>query len=292
MAVVTLSRSLPDIAALSRQAEPLDGALEVHVVRICAAGGEAAGPAAFRSQEHLSRHNLGGAGGFALAILSALAGGAEWVWMMDDDAVPTAPDCLAGLLTAAQTHRLQVVSPIIVAPEDESRLAFPFRVAGKLSYSRAEVEALGFLPSIAQFFNGALIHRDVFFKVGLPDMRLFLRGDEVDFLLRLRKAGIAFGTATHVAVAHPPGWGEVVPIVGDRLAILMPETRFRRYYFYRNRGYLARRYRRFFSFVADLVFYPYAFLVLRRGGLSGLREWAAAYWRGLRYDFTPPDDLR
>ncbi|KAN90292.1 UDP-galactofuranosyl transferase GlfT1, partial [Mycobacterium tuberculosis variant bovis Bz 31150] len=32
-----------------------------------------------------SRRNLGGAGGFALGMLHALAQGADWVWLADDD---------------------------------------------------------------------------------------------------------------------------------------------------------------------------------------------------------------
>src|ERR1700754_2693241 len=35
-----------------------------------------------------SRRNLGGAGGFALGVLHALALGADWVWLADDDGRP------------------------------------------------------------------------------------------------------------------------------------------------------------------------------------------------------------
>ena len=45
-----------------------------------------------------SEANLGGAGGFSLAILKAVASGADWIWMMDDDAEPADPECLATLL--------------------------------------------------------------------------------------------------------------------------------------------------------------------------------------------------
>ena len=38
-----------------------------------------------------SEANLGGAGGFSLAILKAVASGADWIWMMDDDAEPADP---------------------------------------------------------------------------------------------------------------------------------------------------------------------------------------------------------
>jgi rhamnopyranosyl-N-acetylglucosaminyl-diphospho-decaprenol beta-1,3/1,4-galactofuranosyltransferase len=41
-----------------------------------------------------SRRNLGGAGGFALGMLHALALGADWVWLADDDGRPRDPDVL------------------------------------------------------------------------------------------------------------------------------------------------------------------------------------------------------
>lgn len=232
-----------------------------------------------------SKANLGGAGGFSYSILSALATGAEWIWIMDDDACPLGDDCLEQLLLQAKQRGLQVVSPIIVSPDDVSKLSFPFRINGNLTYDRKTVESVDFIPDMAQFFNGALMHRDVFYKIGLPDMRLFIRGDEVDFLIRLRRAKIPVGTVTNVAMSHPVGWGEVVNIISGKMSVLIPETSFKRYYFYRNRGYLARRHRRFISFFADVILYPYVFLILRKGDIYGLREWARAFWHGLRYDF-------
>src|ERR1700738_2088926 len=56
-----------------------------------------------------SRRNLGGAGGFALGILHALALGADWVWMADDDGRPQDPDVLSTLLACAQKHGLAEV---------------------------------------------------------------------------------------------------------------------------------------------------------------------------------------
>ncbi len=237
-----------------------------------------------------SLSNLGGAGGFSLAILSALASGADWVWIMDDDAHPEDPDCLATLLEAASTRGLDVVLPLVVAPGQPETLSFPFRLDGKLTHSREQVERHGFLPGIGQFFNGALIRSDVFFRVGLPDLRLFIRGDETDFMVRLGRAGIPFGTVTTTALSHPPGWSEVQRVWGDRLHVLVPETAFKRFYFFRNRGYLARRYLRPRSLVADLVGYPAYFL--RTGDLAGFAAWARAYWAGIRGgSFGPPRDL-
>ncbi len=233
--------------------------------------------------------NLGGAGGFSLAILNAMASGADWVWIMDDDAHPEDPACLATLLEAAKSRNLDVVVPLIVAPGEPTKLSFPFRIDGHLTHDRSVVEPLGFIDNVGQFFNGALIRTDVFFKVGLPDLRLFIRGDETDFMLRLRQAKVKFGTVTSVALTHPAGWGEVQEVLGDRLHVLVPETPFKRFYYYRNRGFLTRKHRRVRSLVADAAGYPLYFL--KKGDLKGLAKWARTYGAGLRGpNFGPMKD--
>ncbi len=227
-----------------------------------------------------SEANLGGAGGFSLAILKAVATGADWTWMMDDDAEPADPECLATLVREAEARGLEAVVPLVVAPGHPDRLSFFFRLDGKVTHDRAEVEKIGFLPNDGHFFNGALIRSDVFFTVGLPDMRLFIRGDEVDFTIRLRKAGIRFGTVTTTAITHPHAFAETKHVYGARWHVIVPESAFKRYFYYRNRGYLIRRHVRIKSLVADVGGYLGYFL--RRGDLRGLADWFGAFSAGLR----------
>lgn len=227
-----------------------------------------------------SEANLGGAGGFSLAILHALASGADWVWILDDDAHPEDAACLETLVREADARGLEAVLPIVAAPEDASRLSFGFRLDGRLEFERAAVERAGFLPEVGHFFNGALVRRDVFFRVGLPDLKLFIRGDETDFMVRLRKAGVPFGTVTSTALTHPTGWGEVRHVLGDRWHVLIPDSEMKRENFFRNRGYLIRRHRRVKSFIADAVGYPVHFA--RTRDAEGFRAWARPFLDGLR----------
>ncbi|MCU6480677.1 glycosyltransferase [Arthrobacter sp. A2-55] len=294
VAVAALTFDRPDdvrtlLGALSQQTHAL------HAIALVDAGTSPVADIAAASGVPVdyvrSLANLGGAGGFSLAILKAIASGAEWVWIMDDDAHPEDPNCLATLLEAAKSRGQDVVVPLIVAPGEPRKLSFPFRLDGHLTHERSVVEPLGFIADVGQFFNGALIRTDVFFKVGLPDLRLFIRGDEVDFMLRLRQAKVKFGTVTSVALTHPAGWGEVQEVMGDRFHVLVPETPFKRFYYYRNRGYLTRRHRRLRSFVADAVGYPLFFL--RDGDFKGLAKWASAYGAGLRgAKFGPVKDQK
>src|SRR6478609_7116777 len=74
-----------------------------------------------------SRRNLGGAGGFALGMLHALALGADWVWLADDDGRPLDSEVLGTLLECASAHGLAEVSPMVCDMADPQRLAFPLR---------------------------------------------------------------------------------------------------------------------------------------------------------------------
>ena len=234
-----------------------------------------------------SEANLGGAGGFAFAILAAIASGAQWIWLMDDDGHPEDERCLAELLRAAQEHELDVVSPLVAATSDPTRLSFNFRINGLLTNDRATLEARGYLPDMVHFFNGALIRAEVFSTIGLPDMKFFIRGDEVDFLARVRKAGLKYGTLATVAVRHPATWSEMKPIFGGFITPVIPDGDFKRFSYFRNRAYLARKYRNLRWFGADVIGFPYYFLTHR--DLTGLRAWLAAYSAGLRgKGFGPP----
>jgi rhamnopyranosyl-N-acetylglucosaminyl-diphospho-decaprenol beta-1,3/1,4-galactofuranosyltransferase len=294
VAVAILTHNRPDdlarlLDSLRRQTSP------VGTVVIVDNGTEPCELAPFTDDLNLhylkSEANLGGAGGFSLAILTALSSGAEWIWVMDDDARPESSTCLEVMLEEAITRELSAVSPIIVAPEDGAKLSFPFRVEGKLTYDRVAVERTPFWPRHALLFNGLLIRREAVFEIGLPDLKLFIRGDEVDYLLRLRDSGLEFGTASAAAFVHPTGWAEVSAIVKDRFHILVPETEFKRYYFFRNRGYLIRRHKRPVSLIADLVGYSAHYLAKERDP-AGFRAWLRAFWAGLRLDFSGPDGRR
>jgi len=184
-----------------------------------------------------SQRNLGGAGGFALGMLHALALGAQWVWLGDDDGRPADEHVLATLLAEAERRGLAAVSPVVVNIDDPDRLAFPLRRGLTWKRRRSEL-GTDFRPGIAALFNGALFRASTLDVVGVPDYRLFFRGDEVEIHRRLVRSGLAFGTSLRAAYAHPDGSDEFKPMLGGRLHAQDPADENKRYYTYRNRGYL------------------------------------------------------
>ena len=185
----------------------------------------------------VSHRNLGGAGGFALGMLHALAMGAGWVWLADDDGRPADETVLATLLAEAGRRGLAEVSPTVADINTPDRLAFPLRRG--LTWKRTTAElGTDFLPGIASLFNGALFRASTLDVIGVPDYRLFVRGDEVEMHRRLVRSGVPFGTSLKVAYLHPDGSEEFKPMLGGRFHAQDPGDPVKRYYTYRNRGYL------------------------------------------------------
>lgn len=233
-----------------------------------------------------SRTNLGGAGGFAYGFLHALALGADAIWCADDDGRPESPDVLATLYTVAERERLAEVSPVVVNIADPNKLAFPLRQGLTWHRERAELEG-DFLPQYASLFNGALISTTAMERIGVPDYRLFIRGDEVEYHRRLAQSGLRYGTALTTAYLHPDGSGEFHPIMGGRAHAQWPDNDTKRYFTYRNRGYIIGQRGMKKMQLQELVRFGWFFLIQRRNPRE-FREWLALLRMGAREDFRRP----
>jgi rhamnopyranosyl-N-acetylglucosaminyl-diphospho-decaprenol beta-1,3/1,4-galactofuranosyltransferase len=232
-----------------------------------------------------SRRNLGGAGGFALGMLQALALGADWVWCADDDGRPADSSVLATLLDAAERHGLAEVSPMVTDMADPERLAFPLRRGLRWRRRLSDFAGVEILPHYASLFNGALFRADALDVVGVPDYRLFFRGDETEIHRRLVRAGLPFGTCVAAAYLHPEGTTEFQPILGGRLSAQYPSNEVKRFFTYRNRGYLMAQPGMRWLLPLEWIRFSYFFLVSRRDR-AGWREWVRLTTAGRRERFT------
>jgi rhamnopyranosyl-N-acetylglucosaminyl-diphospho-decaprenol beta-1,3/1,4-galactofuranosyltransferase len=231
-----------------------------------------------------SERNLGGAGGFALGMLHALALDADWVWCADDDGRPADAGVLDTLLRTAREHDLAEVSPLVADESDPSRLAFPLRRGLRWRRTAGDFADVDFIPNYASLFNGALFRASALDVVGVPDSRLFFRGDETEIHRRLGRSGLRFGTATKAIYLHPEGTTEFVPILGGRLSAQYPENEVKRYYTYRNRGYLLARPG--MRWMAPLEYLRFGYFFLSHGDWGGLREWLRLTRAGRRERLT------
>jgi rhamnopyranosyl-N-acetylglucosaminyl-diphospho-decaprenol beta-1,3/1,4-galactofuranosyltransferase len=239
-----------------------------------------------------SQHNLGGAGGFALGILHALALGADWVWCADDDGRPEGPEVLDTLLRCAVSGGYDELSPVVVNIDDADTLAFPLRRGLVWRRRRSELFEPGedpasqeVLDGIASLMNGALFSARAIEAVGVPDLRLFVRGDEVEMHRRLARSGLRFGTCLTTAYLHPDGTAEFRPILGGRMHTQYPDDATKRYYTYRNRGWLLHQ-----PGLRKLIPQEYArfgwYFIVQQRDPRGFAEWVSLRRQGRRERFA------
>ncbi len=223
--------------------------------------------------------NAGGAGGFAAGIKAGLDLGMDWLWLMDDDGRPQGSDCLARLRETAGCHDAQMVGPLVLDVADPRRLAFPIRQRGRTEFLAEHIQApvLGF----AHLFNGALIDAGLFRRIGRPDPRFFIRGDEVEFMLRAKRAGERIVIDHRARFLHPGSEPEIHPIFGGLFYAVMPGDPVKQFHQFRNRGYIFRQYGMWGWLAADFVRYAYLFLVSRCLDWHGWRRWFAATAEGV-----------
>lgn len=274
-----------------------------------------------------SKTNLGGAGGFALGMLTALSVGADWIWCADDDGRPEDFKVLAALHACAARHHLDAVSPIVADIHAPDRLAFPLRRGLTWRRKRNELfengenpklphvvddqgeewftgfgsqsAATGYklpphithvdpdhdlLPGIASLFNGALFSAKALERIGVPDYRLFIRGDEVEFHRRLARSGLRFGTCLTTAYLHPSGSDEFKPILGGAMHTQYPADDFKRYFTYRNRGYLMSQPGMRKLLPQEFLRFGYFFLVQQRD-VGGFYKWFKLLRKGRAENF-------
>ncbi|MBX7448568.1 glycosyltransferase family 2 protein [Mycolicibacterium sp. 3033] len=235
-----------------------------------------------------SQRNLGGAGGFALGMLYALALGADWVWLADDDGRPQDSEVLATLMACAQRHGLAEVSPMVCNLDHPERLAFPLRRGLVWRRLAGELRTDGngdLLPGIASLFNGALFRASTIEAVGVPDLRLFIRGDETEVHRRLIRTGLPFGTCLDAVYLHPCGTEEFKPILGGRMHTQYPDNETKRFYTYRNRGYLQAQPGMRRLVAQEWLRFGWYFLVSTRDP-RGFAEWIRLRRLGRRERFT------
>jgi rhamnopyranosyl-N-acetylglucosaminyl-diphospho-decaprenol beta-1,3/1,4-galactofuranosyltransferase len=136
--------------------------------------------------------NQGGAGGFHEGIKFAHAAGADWLWLMDDDTIPT-PDALAELLDAAT--RLNGAGPpaalasrVLWRDGTLHPMNYPILERRRMEYV-IEAAEHGVMPLRGATFVSLLLHRQAIDRHRLPLKHFFLWADDIEYTSRLVLGG-------------------------------------------------------------------------------------------------------
>ena len=221
-----------DSTETSRMCEELEG-------RLTSLWGEAE-PDAEGGRRHVEyapqEENGGGAGGFSAGTRRAWELGAEWFWLMDDD-VTCEPDAIARL--AKWTARFDVVQAARL-DYDGGAFFWQYRYFTTLGIpnplANPDLGPSGFRPTNQLCFEGGLFSRRVVDKIGFPDARYFIYGDDAcyGYVASRHFDAAVVGDVILRRARDITSW----EINGVRQLNSTSDTN--RYYIMRNRGHTAR----------------------------------------------------
>jgi rhamnopyranosyl-N-acetylglucosaminyl-diphospho-decaprenol beta-1,3/1,4-galactofuranosyltransferase len=149
--------------------------------------------------------NLGGAGGFALGMAHAHAAGFDWIWLLDDDAIPR-PDALASLEQAV-LGVARTAGAVCGAVREFGAIALAHRRwFNRWSGREARVARRAYagppMPIDTGSFVGFMVAASAIARVGLPEPAFFLAYDDTEYSLRLGRAGLAVWLVPASIVDH------------------------------------------------------------------------------------------
>jgi GT2 family glycosyltransferase len=124
--------------------------------------------------------NTGGAGGFYHGIKWAYEQGYEWFWLMDDDVEPEF-DCLEKM--SKFTQQSKCLHPTKRYTDNGEVFNWEGHLNPKNSYSvrlkNEKFRTKEYTTTNIGCFEGMLIHKDIVKKIGFPDPRFFITGDDL-----------------------------------------------------------------------------------------------------------------
>jgi hypothetical protein len=140
--------------------------------------------------------NLGYAGNNNVGIRQAVAEGADWVFLLNEDTV-LAPDCLLHLLeTGESDRRIGMVGPTVYHHDEPTVIQ---SAGGGLTrrwqgyhHGQNELDRGQFRePRDVNWVSGCarLVRREVVLDVGMLDERFFIYWEETEWCVRARQAG-------------------------------------------------------------------------------------------------------
>jgi len=233
--------------------------------------------------------NVGGAGGFCEGVKRSYEKGYDWMWLMDDDGIPS-EDCLNKLLLGEKKYRADLLAPLVIDINNSGRLSFgisdyrnkktiyTFQDAMKYSID-------GSFEGAACMFNGILISKELIKIVGYPKRGMFIWGDEVEYLLRIKSKGFKVITVCNAIHKHPIGKIGYHKIFFGQFWVRFNNQKLRDYCRFRNMAYIYKKYNAS-KLLKDIIKYTWFFIISRKFDLKNMLFYFSATIDGLKGDFS------
>jgi len=235
------------------------------------------------------QENIGAAGGFYEGVKRSCEKGYDWTWLMDDDGIPS-EDCLNKLLLGGKKFPVDFLAPLVIDINNSGRLSFgisdyrnkqtiyTFHEAMKYSIN-------GSFEGTACPYNGILISKELIKIAGYPKREMFIWGDEIEYLLRIKSKGFKVITICNAIHKHPIGKTVHHKIFFGQFSVRFNNQKLKDYCKFRNRAFIYKKYNAYIL-LKEIIKYTWFFIISRKFDLKNMLFYLSATIDGLKGDFS------
>jgi len=141
----------------------------------------------------IHQDNVGSSGGQYTGFKYAFEQDYDYIWTMDDDVEPV-ETCLENLLVNINENRIH--APLRFQPDGKVffneavayNLTNPFKSFWNGIITEKDINQ-DEIPVTGLTFEGPILPRQIIEKIGFPDKKFFIYGDDTEYMLRAKKFG-------------------------------------------------------------------------------------------------------
>ena len=206
----------------------------------------------------ITQQNEGASGGFFTGINQAYLQGADWIWAMDDDTIPstTAVEKLLRVAEKCQQTSTQVgflVSQANWIDGNSHLMNIPDFKTTSLS-SLLPLSEMNIREVQSASFVSLLIARQAVATCGLPIREFFIWADDTEYTTRITRAGLAGIYVPESVVLHKTAFNYSADLYDAK-----PSEAIKHFYGIRNKLYCRRKWKGEFSFWRNILKHLFVF---------------------------------
>lgn len=188
--------------------------------------------------------NIGGSGGFTEGIRKICKMDSDWIWLMDDDTIPS-PTALEKMMEYADIRNVGFINSLVLWKDGNQHV---MNIPHFIDEAKVNKDDIRLASNKVRFMSSAsfvslLIKSEIPFKIGLPYKEFFIWCDDAEYTARIHESGYLGIQVLGSRVLHKTPTNYMADV-----STISADHAWKLYYGERNESFIKKKRKGFFLF--------------------------------------------